>query len=140
MGAARCRRRGFWDAVHAGHLEGGPPGAGGEAGDGVWCEEAEAVDGGSGGVGELAGDVLEVGLVGGGDAVAQELGQEDLAVRLVLDAGEDAAQDAEGRRHHATALAAVDALGQHLGRDRDDEVAPERGGEPEAVVAEAARI
>ena len=61
-------------------------------------------------------------------------------VRLVLYLRQDAAQDAERRRHHATALPAVDALGQHVDLHRDDEVAPQRRRQPEAVVAEPTRI
>ena len=91
-------------------------------------------------VGELGRQRGEVGPVRVGDPRPQELGQEDAAVRLVLDLREDAAQDAERGRHHAAALPAVDALGQHVDLDRGDEVAPQRRGQPQAVVAEPARI
>ena len=126
--------------VGAGHLEGGPPGARREPLHRVGRQQLEPVDHRRRAVGELGRDGPQVVQVGVGDARALELGQQDAAGRLVLDPRQDAAQDAERRRHDAAALAAVDALGEDVDRDGDHQVPPQRRGEPEAVVAEPARV
>ena len=126
--------------VGARHLEGGPPGTRREPLHRVGRQQLEPVDHGRRAVGELEGDGAQIVQVRFGDAPAQELGQQDAPGRLVFDAREDAPQDAERRRDDAAALAAVDALGQHVDPDRDHEVPPQRRGEPEAVIAEATRI
>ena len=91
-------------------------------------------------VGELGRHGGEVGPVRVGYPRPEQFRQEDAAGRLVLYLRQDAAQDAERGRDHATALPAVDALGQHVDLHRGDDVAPQRRRQPQAVVAEPARI
>ena len=143
------RRRGAQDvaavawlgqAVCAGDLQGRSPGAGDQAIDRVGREEVQAVDDGRRAVGVLGRQHLEVGALFLGDAGPLELGQEDAAGRLVLDVREDAAQDPKRRRDDATALAAVDALGEHVDLDGRHQVPAQRRREPETVVAEPSRI
>ena len=143
-----CRRRAqhvpavLWlgQPVGSRDFQRGAPGARHQAVDGVGREKVQPVDDRRGAVGELGRQRGDVGPVCVGDPRSEQFRQEDAAIRLVLDLRQHPAQNAEGRRHHAAALSAVDALGQHVDLHRGDEVAAQRRRQPEAVVAEATRI
>ena len=126
--------------VGAGDLQRGAPGAGDQAIDRVGRQQAQPVDDRRGAVGEGRGDGLEAGPLGHGYPRPTELGQEDAAGLLVFDLRKDAAEDPERRRDDPATLPAVDALGEHVDTDGRDQVPPQRRGQPEAVVAEAARV
>ena len=83
----------------------------------------------------------EVGPVRVGDPRPQQFRQEDAAGRLVLDPATGCGAGC-GTTTGTTPppCAAVDALGQHVDLHRGDEVSPQRRGQPQAVVAEPARV
>src|SRR5690606_15334676 len=63
--------------------------------------------------------------------------QQDAAARLVLDAAQEPAQDAEAGRHDPARGAGMHAFTQHLDGERADEVAAQRGRAPELLVIAA---
>ncbi len=69
-----------------------------------------------------------------------QFGQEHAPGLRILDAREQLPRDAEGRGHHAAAVAGVDPLGEdlHPQRSRDDPA--QRSGAPELLVVPAARV
>ena len=133
--------RGCGQPVGARHLQGGPPGAGDQPVDRVRREQAEPVDDGSGAVGELGRHRVEVGPVRprGCPPPGARAGGCARSPRPRSERGCGAGSGTRTARRHRPAPLWMPSVSTST-LTRGDQVAPQRRGQPQPVVAEPARV